>query len=243
MSDRPLLSVRDLTLGYGDVPVLRDVNLEVRRGERWFVLGPNGAGKSTLMAALVGILAPLAGAIARDPCDAAPARVGYVPQRCEWGRHLPTTVREFVGMGLVGVAIGGPERRRRVVEALAEIGLAGMERRDYGALSGGQRQRALVARALVRHPALLLFDEPATGLDAQAETALMEALARRHAREAVASVLISHDLSAAFRHATHVAFVHGGRVRAVPAGDAALRAAVEDCYGVRVPAPGQGGAR
>ncbi|HSJ98476.1 MAG TPA: ATP-binding cassette domain-containing protein, partial [Myxococcota bacterium] len=144
----PLVALHGARIGYGARTVLDHVDWEVRAGESWFLLGANGSGKTTLLRTVLGLLPLQAGRLERDPERASLARIGFVPQRCEMNPALPTTVGEFVTLGLVGLRVARGEREARLVEALARAGLAGLAERSYWALSGGQRQRALVARAL-----------------------------------------------------------------------------------------------
>jgi ABC-type Mn2+/Zn2+ transport system ATPase subunit len=211
----PLLSIEKLALRYGARTVLDDVDLDIRPGQFWFVLGPNGAGKSTLLRAILGLITPAAGVLRRHP-QLDRAHVGFVPQRCDLNPSVPTTIREFVSLGLVGTGVGRREGRERLASALTTVGLAGMEQRDYWALSGGQRQRALVARALVRRPRLLILDEPSAGLDPSAEANLMELVARLNGEEHLTILFVTHDVELPGRYGTHVALVHGGRVVAGP---------------------------
>lgn len=207
----PLLSAHGLTVGYGLRAVASGVRLEIRAGERWFFVGPNGSGKTTMLRVALGLLPPLAGEIRLHvPRE----RVGFVPQRCDLNPSLPTTLREFVRLGAVGLGLSREEIRRRIGAALREVGLPGPADGDYWALSGGQRQRALVARALVRHPALLVLDEPTNGLDLAAEETLLAFVDRVNREENVTPLFVTHDLRLAARHATHVALFGGGTVKA-----------------------------
>ncbi len=212
----PVIKTTGLALGYGGHSVLESVEIEVRRGEFWLLLGPNGTGKTTLLRALLGQLAPASGRIERDPELARPDRVGFVPQRCDIDPTLPTTVREFVSLGLVGIPCTAGDRRERLAWALERLGLAGKERDDYWSLSGGQRQRCLVARALVRRPRFILLDEPTAGLDLPSRDALLRAIARLTSEEQLTVIFVTHDLTAAVQFATHVALFAGGRVIAGP---------------------------
>jgi ABC-type Mn2+/Zn2+ transport system ATPase subunit len=210
----PLVRVRDAAVGHDGVPLVRGIDLDIHAGELWVVLGPNGAGKSTFLQTVLGLLPPVSGAVALDPVLAPRARVGFVPQRCDVPATVPTTVREFVLLGTVGTRATAAERRERLAWALAHAGLAGLERHDFATLSGGQRQRALVARALVRRPVLLVLDEPATHLDPEAERRLFDLLGRLRAVDGIALVMVMHDVATALEVATHLAVFRDGRVLA-----------------------------
>jgi len=205
-----VLALRGARFGYGGRTVLEGVDWEVRAGETWFLLGPNGAGKTTLLHTVLGLLPLQAGRLERDPARASLARIGFVPQRCEISPALPTTVREFVTLGLVGLPHARGERAERLAEALARAGLAGLEARSYWALSGGQRQRALVARALVRRPALLILDEPTEGLDPPTEEAFLELVAALQREHGVTVLFVTHRLAVAAQRASHVALIDAG---------------------------------
>jgi ABC-type Mn2+/Zn2+ transport system ATPase subunit len=204
------------------------VDLEIRAGERWFLLGPNGAGKTTLLRAILGLLAPERGAVAhRTGLD----RVGFVPQRCDLNDAVPTTIREFVLLGLVGLRVAPGERAARLADALAQAGLRGLAERSYWSLSGGQRQRALVARALIRLPALLVLDEPTEGLDVTSEEAFLEALATGPGAAGRTLLFVTHRLAIAARLATHLAIAANGRVVAGPREAVLATAGAGDAFG------------
>jgi zinc transport system ATP-binding protein len=208
----PVLEARDLTLGYRGAPVLRGLQWRVHAGESWFLLGPNGAGKTTLLRAVLGLLEPISGVLHRHPELASLGNTGFVPQRSHTNPTLPTTIREFVALGAVGIP-----RRARDASALAwaleRVGLRGMAARDLRALSGGQRQRALVARALVRRPRHLVLDEPTEGLDVASEEAFLETLDTLRREEHLTLLFVTHKLRTAARYASHVALFTPDGVR------------------------------
>lgn len=169
MSDgQPVLEVTSLDAGYGDLQVLYDVHLEVRRGERVLVFGPNGAGKSTLMKAVFGLIRSWRGSvrfmgqeiIGMQPEQIVALGMSYVPQLDNVFPSL--TVEE-------NLEIGGVLDRAQTPQRLAEMFdlfpvLAERRRLPARTLSGGERQMLAVARALMLKPSLLLLDEPSAGL-------------------------------------------------------------------------------
>ncbi|HXG17749.1 MAG TPA: ABC transporter ATP-binding protein [Methylomirabilota bacterium] len=211
-----VLRASDLSLGYGAHTVLHDVNFEIHCGEFWFFLGQNGGGKTTLMKAIIGLLPPQAGQLWLHPAFTNRERIGFVPQRCDLNPTLPTTVREFVLLGLVGIAGSRTERSERLAWALEKMGLSALEKQNYWSLSGGQRQRALVARALVRRPTLLVLDEPTNNLDLPTEDTLLQLLAALNKQEGLTILFVTHNVGIAARYATHVALLYSGRVLAGP---------------------------
>src|SRR5918996_6507017 len=102
-ADDAILKANSLALGYGRRVILREVTLAIRPGEFWFLLGPNGEGKTTFVRTVLGLMRPLAGRLWRHPDLTDRTHVGFVPQRCELNPTLPTTLREFVRLGLVGL--------------------------------------------------------------------------------------------------------------------------------------------
>lgn len=238
------LRCRDLVAGHGRKVVLRGVTLDVRAGESWFVLGTNATGKSTLLATLLEILPPLGGEGGLGPAMTR-ADLGYVPQRADLVKNLPTTPHELVLLGLVGLRLSRAAREERIAEALEQVGLSRALHDDHGSLSGGQRQRVLLARALARRPRLLCVDEPLNQLDLVTERAVLELLARRQRDESRALVYVTHQVSIAAHLATHVALVHHGGVEAGPVEELLTPARLERAYGAPVPIvayPGLAGA-
>ena len=234
MPPKILLQATNLSLGYGRRMVLRQVNLIVHAGEFWFFLGPNGEGKTTLLRAILGMLHPQAGRLWVDRELSQRDCLGFVPQRCDINPTLPTTVREFTLLGLVGLRTSPQERRERLAWALEKVGLRGLEDTDYWALSGGQRQRALVARALVRRPSVLSLDEPTNGLDVVTEDSLLRFIADLNRERHLTVLFVSHNVAIAARYASHLAFFHGGHVVAGARQDMLNRQTLHQVYGVGV---------
>jgi len=221
---RPLLRARALALGYGRGLVLRDVDLEVWPGEVWYLVGANGSGKTTFVRAMLGLLAPRAGEILRDPERARGPRLGFVPQTERIGTALPITVREFVSLGFAASDVPRRERPGRLAWALERTALTPLARTDFASLSGGQQQRTLLARALVRRPSLLVLDEPTEALDAASEASFLDTLDELRRSESLTLLVVTHELALAAAHATHLALFHEGTVLAGPREEVLRRA-------------------
>jgi ABC-type Mn2+/Zn2+ transport system ATPase subunit len=229
-----LLKATGLSLGYSRRMILRDVNLSMSPGEFWFFLGPNGEGKTTLVRAILGALPPRSGRLWLDPELGQRERIGFVPQRCDLNPTLPTTLGEFTALGFVGTAAPAYERRELLAWALDKVGLGGLERKSYWALSGGQRQCALVARALVRRPSVLILDEPTNGLDLATEDALLRFLSALNRQEHLTILFVTHTIAIAARYASHVAFFRGGAVASGSREEVLNHQMLAHAYGVGV---------
>jgi ABC-type Mn2+/Zn2+ transport system ATPase subunit len=233
-ADDAILKANGLALGYGRRVILNDVTLAIRPGEFWFLLGPNGEGKTTFLRTVLGLIRPLAGQLWLHPDLKDCTHVGFVPQRCDLNPTLPTTLREFVRLGLVGMRTPRADRAERVTWALARTGLGGLAQKDYWSLSGGQRQRALIARALVRRPRVLVLDEPTNGLDLEAEDTALRFLTELNRQEQHTVLFVTHNLALAARYASHVAFFHAGHIVAGPCQAVLQREILAQIYGVAV---------
>lgn len=197
MSDpNPLVCFKKVSLSYGTNEVLRDVDFDIESGDPLCVVGPNGGGKTTLLKLILGLINPDAGSITvlgTTPGKALP-HVGYMPQELQFDPKFPITVEEVIGMGLLkpGAMATGSDKSSDISEAMEAVGIVSHGREQFSALSGGQKQRALIARAMVSKPSLLLLDEPTANLDLTLEIKLLETLLKFHSDMKI--VLVSHDL-------------------------------------------------
>ncbi|WP_376696170.1 metal ABC transporter ATP-binding protein [Wenzhouxiangella sp. EGI_FJ10305] len=197
-SDQTIIEVSGLTFGFDREPVLESVSFRISKGAFVVVIGPNGGGKTTLLHLILGLYQPDRGRIrvfGEEP-GRHPQRTGYVPQHGNLAPGFPGTVEQVVLMGLPHGGRHGPGFRRdeldRAAEAMQRAGILELARRSYGALSGGQRQRALIARALITKPELLLLDEPFSNIDPYGRACIHEML--EDLGTSLTRVMVSHDL-------------------------------------------------
>ena len=204
----PALDISGLTVRYGDVLAVSDVDLEISPGQTVALLGPNGAGKSTIVNAVLGLLRPVAGEVqilGRNPLDA--VRAGCVGAMLQHG-GLPSEAR--VGEVLSLVRRSYPSRWP-LDDLVVTAGIDGLLGRDVGALSGGQRQRVLLALALAGAPPLLLLDEPTSAMDVEGRRAFWTTM-RGLAGTGHTVLFATHHLDEADAVADRVVVVAGGRV-------------------------------
>ncbi|WP_428386248.1 metal ABC transporter ATP-binding protein [Mucisphaera sp.] len=231
----PVVELFSVDLGYGSIPVLSDVSMCIEEGQFWCFLGPNGEGKTTLIKGILGALRPKRGKILRDKEVFDKGRVSYVPQRLELNPVLPTSVREFILSGLAGVPTHAGQRQKRLNRVLEVVGLGASRNRNYWTLSGGQKQRALLARALIRDPQVLIVDEPTAGLDLAAAAAVLDVLADMRTTYGVTIVFVTHDLHIVTEHATHAALFRKGEVQSGTLSEVLNTEALSQTFGVPVP--------
>lgn len=193
------------TFGFPGVVALKDVTLEIMRGEFVGVIGPNGSGKTTLCKAILGLMPPLEGTLRIFDCSCEKlqchhrAKIGYLPQKGTIDRNFPITVLETVMMGRYGV-LGllkrpGNADRDIALAALSHVAMLEHQHDALGQLSGGQQQRVFIARALAQQPQVLLLDEPTTGIDIVTQHSVLDLIKRLHQDLGLTIVLITHDIN------------------------------------------------
>jgi zinc transport system ATP-binding protein len=216
-----VIEVTDLSYSLNGREILSHVNLIVDQGDFYAIIGPNGGGKTTLLRILLGLLAPDSGKVTvfgRPPGEVRD-RIGYVPQFKTFDFSYPITVREMVRSGLMGHGRGvsrriDPAREEEVDRVMEDLGLSGLASQQVGRLSGGEQQRAIVARALVGDPDLLILDEPTVYVDAPTELQFLDLLDML--RRTKTLVMVTHDIGVLPSHVTRIAclnhriFTHGG---------------------------------
>jgi len=182
-----LLKLSGINMIRGRRTVLSDVSLTIRRGDFVAVTGPNGGGKTTLMRIILGLLKPSGGTV--DFYQKG-LRTSYLPQKSSIDSSYPISVREVVASGL---AKQTGDAADRVEEALRAVELTGHADKSIGAISGGQQQRALLARAIISRPELLILDEPLSYVDKHFEKKMYDIIGRMARRTTI--ILVSHEIT------------------------------------------------
>lgn len=205
---KPIVILENISTGYGTKPVVEKVNLSILPNDFIGVLGPNGGGKTTLMKLILGLLQPYSGKVSFP--SGRPA-TGYLPQVSQIDKSFPITVKELVSSGLKDKNPWfphlGSSQRKRLQQMLDEAGLTKLASRPIGELSGGQLQKALLSRALINKPRLLILDEPNTHVDKQFERDLYNWLLELNKEMAI--LLVSHDIGTITPMVKTIACVNG----------------------------------
>jgi heme exporter protein A len=212
-ADSPFLLTRDLTKSFGRFTALRSLSLEVAAGEFVTIVGRNGAGKTTFLKIVSSVIRSykgdvlLAGKNLKDADDAARRMIGFVSHESLLYKDL--TVRD--NLSFYARMYGIPDRERRIDEAVRRVGLDAKSSVVVGALSRGMKQRLSLARAFLHDPALLLLDEPFTGLDERA-CEVLDATLAGFKQAGGTAVMVTHDIERGWRHADRVVVFEKGRI-------------------------------
>lgn len=215
-----LVEAEQISFGYGADAVLNSVDLVVEKGEFVALVGANGSGKSTLLRVLLGLERPQAGVVKLFGVDPRRLgerwRIGYVPQRAVLTTSLPATVEEIVAAGRLARR-GWARRLRRedreeIDHALESVALSDRRRDPASSLSGGQQQRALIAKALVSRPELLILDEPVAGVDLDSQARFRDSLVHLVKDHGAAVLLVSHELGAVAEDLDRVVLLRHGTI-------------------------------
>ena len=208
-----IIEVESLNVARNGRTIIENATFNIEQGSYTGIVGPNGGGKSTLMQAILGILPKESGIIKimGDPIEKFNqwSKIAYVSQHSiNFDQNFPLTVRELVGLGRIKRGnIGRPLKKEdwvKVDEALEFMGITELANRRIGQLSGGQKQRVFVAKSIVRNPQILILDEPASGIDPEAQELFYMILANLNAKQGTTILIVSHDLAAVFCRMNHV---------------------------------------
>lgn len=192
---KPAVLATRLSFTYEKTAVLDSANLQIVEGEFIGIIGPNGGGKTTLLKLMMGFLAPQSGSIRLfgETPAAMRQRIGYVPQVSQTDRAFPITVFELVMLGHITKRLFyPPHAKERTLQILDELGLLPHQSKAFSSLSGGLAQKALLARALVSEPDLLLLDEPTANIDPASRSVILKKLESLKGKKTI--LLVTHDL-------------------------------------------------
>lgn len=232
MTVSALIELRGLDAGYGGATVLHHIDLTIDSAEFTGIVGPSGSGKTTLLRVLLGVLKPSAGTIATAP----DVRVSYVPQLETVDWKFPVTVFECVLMARTEHRLmpwPSSAERRAVAKVLDRLGISDLADRHIRELSGGQQQRMFLARALLREPAVLLLDEPTSGVDINTRHDVLHLLGDLNA-DGMAIVLTTHDLNGMAAHLPNLVCVNGRIIAEGPPRDVITPSVLEETFGAKL---------
>ncbi|MCL6621200.1 MAG: ATP-binding cassette domain-containing protein [Syntrophobacterales bacterium] len=214
------ITVRDLTMAYGDFVLMRDLNFTIHRGDIFIIMGGSGCGKSTLMTVLVGLKAPARGQVLygdtdfwgadQETRDRLLRRAGVMYQSGALWSSM--TLAENIALPLETYTTLRPARIREVVKLkLALVGLAGFEEFYPAEISGGMQKRAGIARAMALDPEILFFDEPSAGLDPVSARRLDDLILELNESLGTTMVVVTHELASIFAIGTNSVFLDVSR--------------------------------
>ena len=189
-----LISLANISLEREGRQILNDVSMDVHSGDFIAITGPNGGGKTTLLRVMLRLLKPDSGKVIYYNDNGERLRIGYLPQKNMIDSHFPITVREVVSSGLLGVKeINKNEVSAFVDDTLTTVGMIEHQHQPIGVLSGGQLQRALLGRAIISNPDILVLDEPLSYIDKRFEARFYDIIS--DLKKSSTIVLVSHEMT------------------------------------------------
>jgi zinc transport system ATP-binding protein len=202
------VKVDRVSYDYGQGKILDDISFSVEEGDLLGMIGPNGAGKTTLFSCMLGLVEDYDGRIEIFGEDIRKSRkvlqqIGYVPQKKSIEQGFPATVEDIVSLGATRKPSG-----EKISQAIETVGLLDFKDRRIGELSGGQQQRVFIAKALVSDPRLMILDEPATGIDQEAQNKFYSLVKKLNRENQITIIWASHDLEAINSIANKVACIN-----------------------------------
>lgn len=203
-----IFECKDVTLGYENKVVAKNLNFKIDQGDYLCVVGENGTGKSTLIKTLLGLIKSLNGEVIANVQGKNHKGVGYLPQQTQAQKDFPASVWEVVLSGVLNNDHRCPfynkKDKAEAEKNMEKLNILDLKKRCYRELSGGQQQRVLLARALCATDSVLILDEPVTGLDPAASMELYETIKDLNKKENVTIIMVSHDIKNALNYATHI---------------------------------------
>lgn len=205
------ITCKNLSLGYEGKTVTQNINFSVNRGDYLCIVGENGSGKSTLIKAILLLIKPLGGEII-ESTSLKNSKIGYLPQQTEIQKDFPASVKEVVLSGCSASKRSlfyNGAAKKTAKSAMERMGILDISDKSFRDLSGGQRQRVFLARALCATDEMLVLDEPVTGLDPGVTEEMYNLLMQLNNEDKTTIIMVSHDISAAIKYASHILHIAG----------------------------------
>ncbi len=211
-----IIELDRVCFSYNKEKVVKDVSLQIHKGDYVGIVGPNGGGKTTLLKLMLGLLNPVDGTVKLFGVDIKDFkewyRIGYVPQKTYIEMNFPVTVEEMVAMGRYGkrglFRFPTKEDREKTLEALRQVDILNFKNRQISDLSGGQQQRVFIARALAAEPEIIFLDEPTVGVDVKTQKQFYALLRKLNKELSLTLVLVTHELDVVAHEATELGYIN-----------------------------------
>lgn len=211
-----IIELDRVCFSYSTDEVIKDVSLQIHKGDYAGIVGPNGGGKTTLLKLMLGLLQPHDGSIKLFGKEIREfkewSRIGYVPQKTHLEMNLPVTVEELVSMGRYGKRglfhFPTKEDKEKTISALKQVDMLNHRNRQVSDLSGGQQQRVFIARALASEPEVIFLDEPTVGVDVKTQKQFYTLLRKLNKELDLTLVLVSHELDVVAHESTELGYIN-----------------------------------
>ena len=211
-----IIELHDISFSFNHEDVVKEVSLNIHRGDYIGIIGPNGGGKTTLLKLMLGLLMPQHGNVKLFGRDLDKFKdwwkIGYVPQKNYFEVNFPVTVEEVVMMGRYGKLglfhFPNKNDTNQVEAALSHVEMLQFKDRLISDLSGGQQQRVFIARALVSQPEIIFLDEPTVGVDIQTQRQFYKLLRKLNRKLELTLVLVSHELDVVAHESTELVYIN-----------------------------------
>lgn len=191
-----LISLKNLSLGYDNHIVLKNINLDIYENDILCIVGPNGSGKSTLVKGILGLIKPIKGSVIYN--DLKQNFIGYMPQETKVDSTFPASVFEIVLSGTLNKVGLKPfytkDEKELALKNLKLLGIENLKNKNFSDLSGGQRQKVLLARSICATSKLLILDEPSNNLDSKSKKDLYKTIVDLNKKHNITIIMITHDL-------------------------------------------------
>ena len=201
-----MLKIEKLYKNFNDLKVLKNINIQVNKGDRVVIIGPSGSGKSTLVKTILGLESSKTGKIVFGE-GLNKSEIGYLPQQTQAQKDFPASVYEVVLSGCLNSRGFSPfysaKDKKLANEMIKSLGIENIKKKSFRELSGGQQQRVLLARALCATKKIIILDEPITGLDPTV-TREMYSLIKEINKKGITIIMVSHDINFAVNNASKI---------------------------------------